>query len=63
MDIWINLRINIDRKILEAWEDGGEYEADFEDVDFSTMTVNTIINAVLKNRKRAQIEAENPFEI
>ena len=62
MDIWINLRINKDRKILEAWEDGSEYEADFENVDFSKITVDTIINAVLKDRKRAQIEEENPFD-
>ena len=63
MDLWINLRINIDRKILEAWEDGSEYETDFESVDFSTLTVDTIIDAILRNKKRAQVEEENPFEI
>lgn len=63
MELWINLRINTDRKILEAWEDGGEYETDFENVDFSALTVDAIIDAILRNKKRAQAEEENPFEI
>ena len=63
MELWINLRVNTERKFIEAWEDGAEYEADFDEVDFSKITMETIIKEILKRRKRQRAEEENPFEI